>query len=205
MLEVEARMTRTQKVIQCAICGHEMVIPPGFEHAIGHCRICGGVVSASSSPPASRMDDTIRSARPKPKLKRWEQLRNIRSAAVHGLVGGIIGALAGGILMAALVLIRGNASGKTTIASFFASADTGMVAGFVICSCWAVIRRLSLSPTTGAALGASIAIVLGVLTHILELVFAGPPDMPIWGTAIVTLIGGGVVGYIIAARVGAPD
>jgi len=204
MLEVEARMTRTQKVIQCAICGHEMVIPPGFEHAIGHCRICGGVVSASSSPPASRLDDTMRSARPKPKLKRWEQLRSIRSAAVHGIVRGIIGALAGGVLMAALVLIRGNANGRTTIATFFASPDTGMVAGFVICSSWAVIRRLSLNRIMGAALGASVAAVLGTLTHIIERFLALRPDMS-WGTLLLTLIGGGVAGYIIAARVGAPD
>jgi hypothetical protein len=190
---------------ECGICGHEMVIPPGYEKVTGHCPICGGAVSATSSPPASRLDKTMRSARPKPKPKRSEQLKRLIAPILHGLIMGAIGALAGGIIMAILMLLRGNKGGNVTVASFIASADTGILAGFVICSSWAVIRRLVLSPIMGAAVGASVGLVMGLLTQVLESTFVAPSDMPMLGTAIIAAIGGAVAGYIIGVKVGAPD
>ena len=198
-------MSPAQKVIECGICGHEMVIPPGYENATGHCPICGGVVSASSSPPASRLDKTMRSARPKPEPNRSEQLRQLTGPILHGLIIGAVGAVVGGIIMAVLMILRGKTGERVSVASFLASANPGILAGFVICSSWAVIRRLVLSPIVGAAVGASVGLVMGLLTHTLEWVFVTPPDMPLLGTVTIASVGGAVVGYIIGAKVGAPD
>jgi energy-converting hydrogenase Eha subunit A len=198
-------MSPTQKVIECGICGHEMVIPPGYENATGHCPICGGVVSASSSPPASRLDKTMRSARPKPKPAYSEQLKQLTGPVLHGLIIGAIGALVGGMIMAVLTILRNRGGERMTFASILASADPGILAGFVMCSSWAVIRRLALSPITGAAVGASVGLIMGLLTHVLESVLVAPSDMPLLGTATIASVGGAVVGYIIGAKVGAPD
>ena len=197
-------MSPAQKVIQCGICGHKMTIPPGYENAVGHCRICGGAVSASASPPASRFDETIRSAKPKPKRKpaRWSE---VRAAVLHGLVGGIIGALIGGCVMAAFMLIHRQTGAKMTIGAFFASADNGLLAGFVICSSLAVFRRLALGPIRGLVVGASVGVSMGVLMHVLESIFVAPQDLPLPFTALICAIAGGVVGFILGEKVGSPD
>ena len=198
-------MSPAQKTIQCGICGHKMVIPPGYENVAGRCRICGGTVSATESPPASRLDDTIRAARPKPQPTSAENLRKVRSAALHGLVGGALGALVGGIVMAVFFFLRGQAGEQTTIVTFFASADPGILAGFVICSSWAVIRRLALGPLMGLLVGASVGLVMGTLMHVMESALVAPPEMPVWAAVLLSLLGGGVVGFILGETVGSPN
>lgn len=200
-----ATMSPAQKTIQCGICGHEMAIPPGYENVAGRCRICGGTVSATESPPASRLDDTIRSARPQPQPTSAENLRKVRIAALHGLVVGALGALAGGIVMAVFFFLRGKTGEQTTISAFFASADTGILAGFVICSSWAVIRRLALGPLMGLLAGASVGLVTGTLMHVMESALLTPPDMPVWAAVLLSLLGGGVVGFILGETVGSPN
>ena len=197
-------MSPAQRTIQCGICGHEMAIPPGYENVAGRCRICGGTVSATDSPPASRLDDTIRSARPKPQPTFAENLKKVRIAALHGLVGGALGALAGGIVMSVFFFLRGNTGEQTTIAAFFASADPGILAGFVICSSWAVIRRLALGPLMGLLVGASVGLVMGTLMYVMESALVASPDMRVWAAALLSLLGGGVVGFILGEKVGSP-
>jgi len=147
----------------------------------------------------------MRSARPKPEPNRSEQLRQLTGPILHGLIIGAVGAVVGGIIMAVLMILRGKTGERVSVASFLASANPGILAGFVICSSWAVIRRLVLSPIVGAAVGASVGLVMGLLTHTLEWVFVTPPDMPLLGTMTIASVGGAVVGYIIGAKVGAPD
>ena len=197
-------MSPAQKVIQCGICGHKMVIPPGFENAVGQCRICGGPVSASQSPPASRLEETMRAARPKPK-KSAPSLREVKAAFLHGLVGGIIGAILGGIISTAIMFLTRTKGSELTIGSLFASSDNGLLAGFVICSSWAIIRRLSLGPIRGMIVGASIGVTLGVLMHVLENILVAPQDLPLPLLALIALIAGGVVGFILGEKVGSDD
>ena len=200
-----ATMSPAQKTIQCGICGHEMAIPPGYENVVGRCRICGGTVSATESPPASRLDDTIRSARPKPQPTSAENLRKVRIAALQGLVVGALGALAGGVVITVFYFLRGHTGEQATIAAFFASADPGILAGFVICSSWAVIRRLALGPLMGLLVGASVGLVMGTLMHVMESALVAPPEVRVWVAGLLSLLGGGVVGFILGETVGSPN
>jgi hypothetical protein len=182
-----------------------MTIPPGYENAVGHCTICGGVVSANQSPPASRIEETIHSAKPKPKPKLSDRIKEIQSAVLHGLVGGFLGALLCGTPMALFLIIKGQTGEHVTIGTVFASADTGILAGFVICSSWAVIRRLSLGPLMGMLIGGSVGFIMGALTYFLEKELVAPPDLPALAYAIIALVAGAVAGFIIGGKVGSPD
>jgi hypothetical protein len=102
-------------------------------------------------------------------------------------------------------MLRGKMGESFTVKTFFANADTGILVGFVLCSSWTIIRRLSAGPFLGLLVGAGVSVSVGILCHVLEANLVATPNASVLTTAVVALLGGSVVGLIIGAHVGRPD
>jgi hypothetical protein len=46
---------------------------------------------------------------------------------------------------------------------------------------------------------------MGTLMHFMESTLMAPPEMRVWATALLSLLGGGVLGFILGETVGSPN
>ena len=192
-------MINGQRVITCSVCGSQMVIPPEYANVQGKCRVCGSIVNA---PEDMGGDRTPFRTIGKTSIKKPEKQLTFQAAVAVSVFWGVIGALVAGTLMGAFLFLRSAAGEKVTLKSFMANADTGIVAGFVLCMCFSIIKRLKLSIQSSTLIASGICMTGAIMVHLFEWAFIVQPDQPVWQTAIVGLFGGVVVGVVLGAKVG---
>lgn len=123
-------------------------------------------------------------------------LRIVR-AMIPAFLLGCAGALAGGALVAAFMKYVFYSDAQITISMLVTSADFGLVIGFSIGFGWVLVKLLELEPAPAAIACSFVTGILGVTTHILEVVFVAPSDVPLWGTAAASFFGGAVLGLFL--------
>ena len=199
-------MGTVQKVIRCSVCGHEMLIPAGFEKQPGKCRICGATVNVGAEAHVGVVDDRVQAFKAEVAVKAKEAQAAARvRIIVKAIAVGALTAAACGILMAVFLYFRGQLGRKSTIGGFVASADTGLLLGFVLGTSWVLIKGLQLGPVWGVAVTGTLSTVVGLLIYLLEWAFIAPPDQSVIEMAIVALLGGCVVGFVLGEKVGSRD
>jgi len=195
----EEQPQRERTVVKCSLCGHEMAIPAGYEHAKAYCRVCGVELQTDAPAPEPEKKDEV----PAPVVVSGldEVIEKLPRTIVRGLVSGGIGFVVGGVLVGAHVLVGGGVStGQySLIGSFVLSADIGALVGFVLCCTWTMIKDLSVGPIGGMIIGICVALPAGITSYLLEWALISQPDAPIWQSTLVAVFGGWAVGLILSS------
>ena len=187
-----------QQVVQCLICGHKMVIPPGYENVAARCSKCGEPISVGSPADIDPAASTF-SAVPPPVLVDEEQgFWGALLRALPWAVGlGVFAAVVGGVLMAYFVIYVLKI-GEMTLSGLIVCGDVGALMGLVFTASWVIIKKTHAGPVIGTAITVCASVPLGILTYLLEWAFISRPDMPLWGAAVIYLLGGAFVGFVLA-------
>ena len=182
------------KVIKCSICGKQMAIPPGYENTPGTCTGCGAEVNV---PPPG--DDASPAPAPTPEVRQASFVEELRGTIPAAAAWGLAGALAGGIALASILCFIASRGETIVLSGVIATADSGALMGFVICSTWVIVVRTSAGAIAGALVAGCMSLPLGILCYLMEWAFITRPDESILLMAFVSLIGGLFAGLLIGS------
>lgn len=181
-------------VVECAVCGNRMAIPPGFEGREATCRQCGTIVGGAGQ------DDVLGAPKktlavPKRQPTAKERFADgAKIVAKHALAAGAIGAVAFAMLGPVISLSLGYAAA----AVIPASAAFGATLGAILGGTWAAGHRADVGLLGCIILGIGLAVPLcGVNMYFL----ASPKMMPEANPLeflIVGVLGGGMCGALVS-------
>ena len=192
------------KVAACPICGHKMVIPPGYENKPGKCPGCGSIVTPSSESILESLYETTRPASVQSAPPKKKPRESLLTTLIRGAVVGLIGAVIGGVITALMVRVVRSRAESLNIKSLLMSADIGITLGFVVCSGVVIIKKLAAGPVGGMLVGIAISLVVNTLCYLFEWALVTKPDQPFLLSSVVALLAGLVAGVVLGNTVGSP-
>ena len=188
---------RGGNTVTCAICGKQMVIPPGQSVANMRCSACGTALGAAS--PLADLERGGSVPKKRPEFIRTSKWDDVREALLPGVLWGILGSIVGGVPLVGYRLAQSQRTGETlTVMAYLAWADIAILIGFVLCTTWVVVRKAAIGPVASAALCACLTVILGTFFYFFEwAALQTPPDLNVLENAVVCVLGGGFTGVIV--------